>query len=265
MEASPHARKVALFMLRILTWNVHNPSAGRGLDRIVAFLRANRADVLALSECGREAFDELAIRLGCSYCTHAPAPFWGNGIMTLDLPMRALGNVVMTPLNSGEERSAAVGEVEVGSLTLRLVMTHLAHGSEGERLHQVEQLVGAPSLGFRSCVLLGDLNALSRADYNEHRWQEITEQRQRAGLDPPRFDLMDHLCNGLKFVDAVEASPTGDVETLTTSRFGTRVDYVLLGPKCPARLVAGTYRVLPARAQNVSDHDAVLVELEPAT
>ena len=60
----------------------------------------------------------------------------------------------------------------------------------------------------------------------------------------------------------MEAAPQGEIWVAPTCRYGTRVDYALLGPACPAKFVADSYRVLPAMAQGVSDHDAVSVELD---
>jgi len=246
----------------LLTLNVHNPVIGPDIIRLRDFFNESGAEVLALSECSRVAFDALATALDCKGTSYAPAPFWGNGILTRSLPLHPLESVIMSPLHSGEERSAAVGEITVHGTSLRLVSTHLAHGSEEERQHQLAQLTHHTTLDLSSSILLGDLNALTRTDYTDSRWQVICGQRKRAGISPPSANLMDGLRDGLHFADAVDASSAPRHETRTTSRFGTRVDYILRGPTCAARWVPDTYRVVPTRAQNISDHEAVAVDIE---
>jgi len=250
---------------RLLTFNVHNPVLGPDIDRLVRFFRQSSADIIALSECGREAFDALATALDSKGSAYAPAPFWGNGLLSLSVPLHPLESITMTPLRSGEDRSAALADAVIHGVTIRLAATHLAHGSEEERRHQLGQLVTHPTLDFGSSILLGDLNALTRSDHTECRWEAITEQRRRAGISAPRFEFMNWLRGELGFSDAIQASATPDGDAETTSRFGTRVDYILRGRTCAARWIAGSYRIISARADNISDHEAVAVDIEIAS
>ena len=62
--------------------------------------------------------------------------------------------------------------------------------------------------------------------------------------------------------DAHDARPEG-APLSATCPYGTRVDYVLIGRRCPVTAAPGTYRVLDAMNGRLTDHDAVTVDLVP--
>ena len=76
--------------------------------------------------------------------------------------------------------------------------THLDHMSEDQRVTQVTHILSEmEKLGpARPHMLLGDLNALRRADYGEREWEEILEKASKSGWSAPRdaecLDLLEN-------------------------------------------------------------------------
>jgi len=247
--------------MRVLTLNVHNPRQDATAS-IAAFLDASGAEVLALTECGAAAARGLAHALECAGLVHAPAPYWGNALLTRTQPIGWSAAVNLPESGHGEARSAAVADLDLDGARVRLLATHLADLSERDRLRQVRHLALHADLDLTECVLMGDLNALTRTDYDEARWEEIASERSRAGLTRPSTELTDWLREELELEDAHDARPAGAPLT-PTCPYGTRIDYVLVGHRCPLAPVPGSYRTLDAMTHDLTDHDAVVVDLGP--
>ena len=81
-------------------------------------------------------------------------------------------------------------------------------------------------------------------------------------LRSARTELTDWLRGRLAMEDAHDARPEG-TPLSATCPYGTRVDYVLVGPRSPVTAAPGTYRVLDAISEGLTDHDAVTVDLVP--
>jgi endonuclease/exonuclease/phosphatase family metal-dependent hydrolase len=243
--------------LRVLGLNVFNVE-GDHVDRVGDFLEASGAEVLALTECGATAFGRLAERLGCAGAAHAPAPYWGNGILTRTLPLEELAIVTLEPRHTWEKRSAAIVAIEAGASELCCTVTHLDHTSEEERLQQIDQLLEHSGDALRRGLLIGDLNSLRREDLDDEGWARVSRRREAAGVGRPRFEVIDRLLGVEGFEDAAGAA--GDPRP--TCPHGVRVDYLLRGPACPARFVSGSYDVLPVMEEEVIDHRAVVVTIE---
>lgn len=240
----------------MLTLNVHDPD-DRKLPDLADFLDESGAELIALTECRRRSAEALAERLGCVGFAHAHAPYWGNALLTRTLGVDAAPAIDLPPSRLGEARSAAVGAVHGSGWAAPFVVTHLDYGPENVRREQMRHLLDALPRAGHECVLMGDLNALARTDYDEARWARIAAARARANLSPPTSELIDWLRDELGFVDAQHDSDA----FAPTCRYGTRVDYVLVGGRCQLQPVARSYRVLGAMERGLSDHDAVSVEL----
>lgn len=245
--------------MRVLTLNLHNPHAS-AIGKLAALLDASGAEVLALTECGRAAAEGLARALDCEGLVHAHAPYWGNALLTRTLPVERSATVELPPSSLGETRSAAVADLRSNGEQVRMVATHLDHLDESDRIRQLQHL--AASTDLAEGVLMGDLNALTRADYDAARWEELGVQRLRAGVSTARTEVTDWLREDLAMVDAHDARPEG-APLSATCPYGTRVDYILIGPRCSMAAVRGTYRVLDSMSGGLTDHDAVTVDLAP--
>lgn len=244
----------------VLTLNIHNPGAS-SIDAVVDFLDESGAEVLALTECSLGAADHIAGALDCTGMVHAHAPYWGNAILTRTRAIKDRSVVQLPPSDLGEARSAAVADIETEDGSIRAIATHLDHLSEECRLMQARHLAEGAGLDLSKSLLLGDLNALTRGDYTAATWEKVMGQRAAAGLSPAATDLTSWLLQDLGLEDAQSARPNAH-EFTPTCPYGTRVDYILAGPRCSLRIVDGSYRVHRTINRGITDHNAVVVQLQ---
>ena len=139
---------------------------------------------------------------------------------------------------------------------LELAVTHLDHMDVRQRRTQLEHVVRAMQREddeAQPCasIVLGDLNALTRADYSDARWAEL-EARARANAWqlPTAGDDLDVL-RAAGFRDA--AAPESVAMTSRTS--GCRIDYAFL------RGEAFVVRSFVAADVAASDHWPVVTDL----
>jgi len=158
-----------------------------------------------------------------------------------------------------EQRSAATAVVQAPwGAPLRVVGTHLDHKLERHRLDQLHEIERSLEAGLNDGILMGDLNALHEADYTAWRWEDIQRIRLVNGLPPAQTHLTDDLFGRMALGDAAQASKKG---TEPTSRYGTRVDYVLKGAAVRAEFAPGSYRVWRVIDLGISDDNAVVVDI----
>lgn len=149
--------------VRVMTYNIRSGIDTDGQlrpDAIVAEIRAQEPDVLAVQEVGRgwaihTGIDVLAYleqTLGMRYVYRGAADGqFGNAVLTT-LPVRAESSGQL-PYLGGQERSWVSLEVEVDSARWLVVGTHLENGDPA----QVDALLAVAG-GARPAVIAGDLN-----------------------------------------------------------------------------------------------------------
>lgn len=242
--------------VRILAFNVHNVSpSDPHFNQIFEMFETVDADVIVLTECGPEAFDRFHALLEANSEVYAPADFWGNGIIARHHDVLQGGVVDLTVF--GEHRSAAVAELALSnSTTIKLIATHLEIGGEHHRLRQIEIL--HEDVGISDAVLVGDLNALNRRDYVlEQDLHRLETRRKQGGRPPARWDVMDRLLDDFACLDAAEGHPFQ-----ATTPYHSRVDYILSGPESGIIPVPGSYRVIECILSGISDHNAVVCDIQ---
>ncbi len=165
-------------------------------------------------------------------------------------------------------------EVAAGGTRLKVLGTHFDAHDEDRRLVEARYLLdrfGEGELASRPCLLLGDLNSLSRRDpYPE----DLADLLRRAGTtkygDPPRFEVMAAL-EGAGFVDCLRAGSAPPAAWVTAPRdrggvhIDYRTDYVLASPSLVPRLRSVE---VVALTEQESDHFPVVARFEldgPAT
>jgi len=242
--------------LRIFTLNVHNPKSGSiELDNILEIINDSEAEIIVLTECGKEAFQELEERLGCNDAAYADADYWGNGILTRTLNLRNRGYVTLSRWPS-EMRSAVVAEISLSkSTTIRLIGTHLEVSDEASRLEQVSLL--DELIGLSDSVLVGDFNSLTESDYHAGALEYLIQSREEANISPPRWYVMNQLIAHHGMLDTGKSQ-----EFKATTPYRTRVDYILLGESCGLKFNPDSYRVINCIDPDITDHNAVMVDLE---
>jgi protein-tyrosine phosphatase/endonuclease/exonuclease/phosphatase family metal-dependent hydrolase len=242
--------------LRIFTLNVYNPKSGSiELDNIFRIINESEAEIIVLTECGQEAFQELEERLRCNDAAYADADYWGNGILTRTLNLRNCGCVKLSHWPS-EVRSAVVAEISLSKFTtIRLIGTHLEVSDEASRLEQVSLL--DELIGLSDSILVGDFNSLTESDYHTEAMESLIQTREKANKSPPRWNVMNQLIAHHGMLDTGKSQ-----EFQATTLYGTRVDYILLGESCGLKFKPDSYRVINCIDPNTTDHNAVMVDLE---
>lgn len=237
-------------MPALLTLNVKG-GLGSLLRPLTAFLGGLDVDVICLQECARPVVPWLQEQLAGDWQAQwAPATYSGNAILSRH-PLSSARTIPLAVSGYGETRSAVDAVIDLPDAPLRVCCTHLDHLAEPTRLAQWAALSEATD-SVAGGLLCGDLNALCRSDYTETAWADIAAARERGRWESPRAELLDSLL-AAGFSDASGEPPE------PTSRFGTRIDYVLASPGCPWRPVGRV--TLPTLARGISDHNGVLVRL----
>ncbi|SDZ83056.1 endonuclease/exonuclease/phosphatase family protein [Microbulbifer marinus] len=254
-------RPQRLKTLRVMTYNVHSC---RGLDgklspqRIARVIARYQPDVVALQELDvmRErsgSLDQaerlarlLAMDVHFQPALHMEEERYGDAILT-HLPVRLVKKGILPGPPPGqstlfnpaadEPRGAVWVEVQHNGQKLHIFNTHLGL-SKGERLRQVDALLGPEWLGHPNCdgakILLGDFNTLPNS----------AECRRLAG----------HLRDAQ--VQAPNHSPQGTF----FSRMPTlRIDHVYVSPNIDVKGVLVPQTELTRQA---SDHLPLIVDIE---
>ena len=220
------SRHMAFRRLRILTYNIHSC---RGTDgrvdpaRIAETVARCRPDIVALQEVdvgrkrsgGADQAQLIAAHLKlASYfhpALHMDAEQYGDAILTA-LPTRVMR---AGPLpSSGEQRGAIWVAVDLGGTELHVLNTHLGL-RRGERIRQVEALLGPEWLGSAECraaptILAGDFNAVPASiPYKmlaRHGRDALAQAGRVRSTFPSRFPILrlDHIfaAGGVEPVDA---------------------------------------------------------------
>jgi endonuclease/exonuclease/phosphatase family metal-dependent hydrolase len=240
--------------LRVATWNIagarREGSGQVDLDAVVAGVRALGADLLALQEVDRQLARSgradqprlIAEALGADWSwSYAPAlagddlrplagpdpggPAYGNLLLSR-LPLEAVEHLRFPPAGGGEQRSALVGSVLIGSRPLTVAGAHLSN-RQGHNVRQLRELQRTIAARAAPRLLLGDLNLPALA-------LRVASRRGWPG--------------------------SGSGRTFPNSRPGQQLDHVLRNDP------AGVLRPRGARVAvaSVSDHRALVAELEVA-
>ena len=165
----------------------------------------------------------------------------------------------------------------LGGVPVGVGVTHLDHMAEAERIVQSRHVIRAllPDLDAAQSsphlLLLGDLNALSRADYSAAEWAEHVEHNAQRGWAAPSDSAAEGGCLGCLglfraagFDDCVRRSMqtasgewrvapwSAHVHTVGSPRY--RIDYVLSRSGGAAGSGGtGRLRCVSARVENVTD------------
>ena len=177
-----------------------------------------------------------------------------------------------------EPRSATVARVRLpGGQSLGVCVTHLDHKSEELRERQISEAAGVAREAFEGGlhVLCGDLNSFDKDDMSSATWDTACDfYRSRGWPPPPARSLVCGAMARLGYIDAYRAwqqrqplQPTTAEQThppLTcwSHKPLYRLDYVFASKPAEDELMELVVRSHRTLATDVSDHHAVVVELE---
>ncbi|PRP73819.1 hypothetical protein PROFUN_10189 [Planoprotostelium fungivorum] len=269
--------------MRFVTYNIHSFGGNDhrdNLDRITAVLKATDADVIALQEVvhptsERAGLDphlkRLADALNMKYYWGEAVDGFGNALLTR-LPVLSHSTILLPSLarpKNMHTRCALRVEIDISSLhdgaackPLCVYSLHLDHIDEERRMRQAEELMN--HLKEDHTVLLGDFNALTRQDYDDIHWKQITDHRINSRWEAPRSDLMRRMMEDGKFTDSMRVvyERKGQYgkhpQKTKTCWAGTRIDYVLTRGFDERAIVDG--KVLDDGG--ASDHWPVMIDLD---
>jgi len=171
--------------LRVGTWNIAGARREQtnqvDLDAVVAGVRALGVDLLAVQEVDRTLArsgrsDQPAViaqALGADwFWSFAPAlvgddfrplsgpdpggPAYGN-LLVSRLPLAAVEHLRFPPAGGGEQRTALLATIQVGSRRVTVAATHLSN-KQGHNVRQLRELQGLAGSRGAPRLLVGDLN-----------------------------------------------------------------------------------------------------------
>lgn len=239
----------------------------------------NEVDILKLESRG-ESLSQLAEALGgyhFAFFGHVQGRY-GNALLSR-YPIVTRREVV---LNGGTIVKHGAGShcikrgllvAEITGLDLTVACTHLDHISEHEREVQLSHVVEVLSQcsadsgggGRGKLVLMGDLNALTRSDYNETHWSSLIHHNRVNGWGSPEYGCLGQL-EKANFRDSwTLKKPSSEVDEhrWTTHKEGIgdrRIDYIWLDQSAlPQISVRGSW---VARGIAHSDHFPLIVDVE---
>lgn len=241
--------------MRIGSLNVHSWVDSSGKDsrsRLKALLEPLDLDVIALQEAKLkrrfEGTKELAEGLGFPFVKH------NGGEMAL---LSRFNITSFHLLGRGGFRKRFFGvRVSLPRSPLQIINLHLDFQTEVAREHEMQRVFSAIDTKHPT-LMIGDFNALNRDDYSIDEWDEIARVRQMNLWEPPVSRLMYDL-KAKGWGDSRCLAPPNKVTGLnSTSRFGTRVDYVMVDAN-----VQKIFQVTSSLhiSTEASDHSLVVTE-----
>ena len=117
----------------------------------------------------------------------------------------------------------------LGIPKMAIYVVHLEDRNEEKRVNQVKKLQEwiDSSEGKLPHIIVGDFNALTRADYTDEYFAKIDSTRKKYKVEDASFEVTDILKSNYIDIFKVCHSNVKDVD-LATSHYGTRVDYIWL-------------------------------------
>lgn len=267
--------------MKVLTYNVHgwrSPGGESNLDLVAEVIAASNADVVGLNEVfhpagamGEPPLSVLAARLKMAYAfgatqpagPHSDHPPYGNALLSRWPVVAHAAHHLSPAVSYGKRGLLEVRLLLPSNAPFTVYVTHLDHRSEEVR---VAQWTAANAWLLRDRgrphLLIGDFNALARADYEapDARRQLAAYQAER-GWPTPAFELVDQVLKA-GYIDAFVAAGNDPLSgaTYPASAPERRIDYIFLSSP-----VAGALRACaPFAAEagpKASDHRAVCAEL----
>ena len=164
-------------------------------------------------------------------------------------------------------RGMLVVDMENGTRNLRCGVTHLDHMSMKERQvqlkHIVEELIpkDIESEKNTDIILLGDLNALTRSDYDDEDWKRIEDTAEKNGWSSPEPDLDLNILKKNNFFDALAMAdypPDRPWRTASTDNPMYRIDYCFIRSK----YMGVDQSLILSHTKESSDHFPVLFDVE---
>ncbi|CAF1263631.1 unnamed protein product [Rotaria sordida] len=224
---------------RVAKINVHsfnNPSDYESnIEELISILKPLNLDLIAVQEIQKNSH-------WSNFCKHLSLPFAhiGSG----DGNYYGIGIASRYPIISPYDQQTSFASLGGKRFFFKcclggdhpfvkdriFAVTHLDHLNENDRLIQINHF---SPVGRNVNILMGDMNALTRDDYSDDYYQKnLVQVREKSNWERPCFDLTRLITTTWAFQDAFkQINPQLKDESVTTSRYGTRIDYIYWRPR----------------------------------
>jgi len=185
-------------------------------------LQDARPDILCLQEV--HAFGLKKLQDALSY-EHSLK--WGGCAILSNLCMEEV-EIPERRARKGYHPRFLTAKISVPGQDIFVTCCHLNHKDELKRMSEVRKMKEQLDHLFKvneAQVWTGDFNSLTREDYSEVAWKEITEVRRNNHWELPKTQVTSFI-GGLGFVDCW--GEVGKPEPVSTCRFLTHIDYVFV-------------------------------------
>jgi len=272
--------------LTVVTLNVHlfkDSSWKDNFQQTIDFLRSINADIVILCEVATEKIFKTTNRKNGQICN---IEYLSSAISLRHTTLQknesfSCGSTILsrfpilsyTPIYPVDEFSKSrvipsyrmqraiidVGEGE----HLEVLGLHLNYRLETTRHAQVDavqQMLNKQAQIPRARIWAGDFNALTREDYSVVEWKRIATVRKQNRWEVPQTSLTARLKNEFDLTDCWEA--TGHRGSVSTCRFHTRIDYVMVNKEFLKRWSITNCEI---KETPFTDHNAVVATFASRT
>lgn len=280
-------------VMRVVHWNVrrcNDLSGACSRERVLKTLERLRPTLLTLNEVDLrqtptllEDLEEVVGLPHASFFGHVRGVY-GN-LLASAVPLRSIEHThleggTQVRLGDGSVHRIARGllgaSVTVLGTDVRIAVTHLDHMSSAERQTQMRHCLQAHDAApTEQCLVVGDLNALRRADYTAAQWEGHCSYNAERSWEAPADEAAPKgVLKQLQeagFVDAfavLERPPDWRAPPWSahvgTDRPPYRIDYVWSRPPTAAfgRRLVPLSAAVELDSDDASDHQPVVVDFE---
>ena len=229
--------------INVGTFNVYGANGNR-LNRICDIIKKLDLDIIGFQEIEKRSLETLAKRLKMQ-SIWTDSCHLGNGLLVENrYKISDYKTHKLKVSGKYETRSAIRARCETSYGSITVVTIHLDHISEDVRMEQWKQL--EYMIPESTDIIMGDFNSLYLDDYSDEELKVITDDRAESDWEVPTDKLTKHI---------VSSGWNLHEYSGWTSRFKTRVDYILYSSKWKAnQMVHDTMKL--------SDHRMVTASIE---
>ena len=219
----------------IMTLNIHNFKNSDMIDSENEIKKIiKNYDIIALQEVyDKKKFKDIVKGYNYSY---------NRG--TLLMTKYSIKKVLRKNINS---TFTSLVIVLPGNYSVLVTNIHLNYENENIRLEELEdilEIIEYDTFKYPS-ILLGDFNSLTKSDYTQKEWAEITKIRKYGQWEIPVSELTNKLNSD--WLD------TGKEKMKITCRYNTRIDYIYT-----KNIKVVSYDVIDTMPR-ISDHNLVTI------
>lgn len=218
---------------RVATFNVHNFTDRRNvttIDEIIETIIAIDADLIILQETVfygksiKKRFNKLIGNTKYKYRQSSPDRMQVNMLLS-KLPFEELKFVILDPDPIMKEKRYAIRcEITIGGEKFNIIGTHLDvwDNTGNTRCNQILDILC--EIKHPNAIIMGDLNALRKADYDSNEWKKIKDNDSKRNVKTVTKAIK--IIEDKGFIDSfVMAGKSTPKVTVWSNR---RVDYIYM-------------------------------------